>query len=194
MPTSETAATADACSASLARGGLSSEGIAAPSARFDVVCIGADGEEKWRDHASNVVTLEGKTLNLNVFFGATAKPSNWYIILANAGTKAAADTAASHAGWTEYQNYSNATRHGLTFGAATTVSTTGAQVTNTGGTAVAASISGAGGTVAGAGVITDNTKGGTAGTLYNIADFTGGSKAVASGDTLNITITLSFAA
>ena len=167
--------------------------IPAPRARFDVVCFGADGREQWRDAAENVVTREGKALALDALFGATAKPPAWYIILAGAGAKAAADTAASHGAWTEFTAYGAASRPAIAFGAATTVSTTGAQVANSGG-AVAFTISGGGGTVAGAGLITDATKGGTAGVLYNVADFTSGAKTVAATETLNVTVTLTFAA
>ena len=44
-------------------------------------------------------------------------------------------------------------------------------------------------TIAGAFVTTDNTKGGTTGTLYSVKNFTGGDRAVASGDILNVSYT-----
>ena len=191
MPTRETVGAADGCRAGVVARPCAADDLPAPRARFDFVCYDEDGNEKWRDHGHNVVTLEGKTLNLNVFFGATAKPGAWYILLAGTGTKAATDTLGTHAGWAEYANYTG-TRPAITFGAATTVNTTGAQVTNTGGTAVTFAISGAGGTVASAGVCTAAS--GTTGTLWNVVDFTGGSRAVAAGDSLNVTISESFAA
>jgi hypothetical protein len=49
-------------------------------------------------------------------------------------------------------------------------------------------------TVGGAFLISDNTKGGTTGTLFSAADFQSpGDRTVVSGDTLNITYTLSLA-
>jgi hypothetical protein len=45
-------------------------------------------------------------------------------------------------------------------------------------------------TILGAFVVTNSTKSGTTGTLYGAASFTGGSRAVQSGDTLNVTVTL----
>ena len=48
-------------------------------------------------------------------------------------------------------------------------------------------------TIFGAFVTTNSTKGGTSGTLYGAADFAA-SRAVISGDTLNVTVTLTAAA
>jgi hypothetical protein len=49
-------------------------------------------------------------------------------------------------------------------------------------------------TVAGAFLTTDNTKGGTAGTLFSASDFTGGDRLLQSGDTLNVTYTFTLEA
>jgi hypothetical protein len=48
--------------------------------------------------------------------------------------------------------------------------------------------------VAGAFLTTDNTKGGTAGTLFSASDFTGGDRLLQSGDTLNVTYTFTLEA
>jgi hypothetical protein len=93
---------------------------------------------------------------------------------------------ASHAGWTEDQNYSEATREVLTLG---TVS--GGSVDNS---ASKASFSiNATATIGGAFLTTVSTKGGTTGTLYGGAAFAA-NRSVVSGDTLNVTATLTAAA
>jgi hypothetical protein len=47
-------------------------------------------------------------------------------------------------------------------------------------------------TIAGAFLTTDDTKGGTSGTLFSVSNFTApGDRAVVSGDTLNVTYTFS---
>ena len=104
-------------------------------------------------------------------------------------TFAAADTLASHAGWTEFTNYSGA-RKALTFGTATTANPS--VISNTASPS-AFTISGAGGTVAGAFLCTVSS--GTSGTLFSEADFQSpGDRVVVSGDTLNVVYTFSLTA
>ena len=83
-------------------------------------------------------------------------------------------------GWTEDTGYSNSTRVAPSFGAASS----GSKAT----TATAFNISGSA-TIAGAFMCTVAT--GTSGILYSAGNFTGGSRIVASGDTLNVTYTFS---
>lgn len=94
---------------------------------------------------------------------------------------------ASHAGWTEIQDYSEGVRQTLTLGTVSSQS-----VSNSASKAVF-SINGTA-TVGGAGICTNSTKGGTSGTLYGAGAFTGGNRSVISGDTLNVTITCTAAA
>jgi hypothetical protein len=100
-------------------------------------------------------------------------------------TFAAADTLASKA-WTEFTNYSGA-RKAVTFGTATTADPS--VITNSASPA-SYTISGAGGTVAGAFLCTVSS--GTSGVLFSESDFQApGDRAVISGDTLNVTYTFS---
>jgi hypothetical protein len=117
-------------------------------------------------------------------FTGSGYTAAWFLGLvsgASSPTYNAADTMSSHAGWTEFTGYSNATRPAPTFNAAAS----GAIST----TATSFNIN-ASGTVAGAFLTTNNTVGGTTGTLFSAGNFTGGSRTVASGDTLNVTYTL----
>jgi hypothetical protein len=122
--------------------------------------------------------------------------TTWYLGLVtgpgSGTTYAAGDTMSSHAGWTEYVNYSNATRVTATFATATTA--TPSVVTNTASPAVF-TINGAGGVVAGAFLTSGSAKSGTTGTLFSEADFgSPGDRTVVSGDTLSVTYTFSLTA
>lgn len=169
----------------LAGGGLKEH--AGAYGRYTAVCIGADGQEKWRDEFPNLVVNEGLQLMNNTFFGGAAYTAVWYLGLitgpGSGTTFAATNTMASHGGWTENTTYANATRPQATFGAASladpSVITAAAASFAINGTA----------TVAGAFLTTSNTKGGTSGTLFSASDFAAGDRVLQSGDTLNVTYT-----
>lgn len=154
------------------------DALPAPSMVFDIECIGPDGEVKWRETVRNLVTTPGKTDIIDKYLKGSGYTAAWYLILKGAGSIAAADTLASHAGWTESTPYAG-NRPAITWGTTSAGSNTA--------TAVAITIN-ATATVAGAGCCTVNT--GTSGVLYNMSDFAA-SRSVASGDTLNVTPTLS---
>jgi hypothetical protein len=119
-------------------------------------------------------------------FAGSAYTATWAMGLvdgASAPTYAAADTMAAHAGWTENQGYSNATRPTPAFSSAVA----GTKATSTG---MVFNIN-ATGTIAGAFMNTNNVKGGTTGTLYSVGNFTGGNKSVANGETLTVTYSAS---
>ena len=191
MSTKEKSNLADSVGASLVAGGNLRQGAGA-SGVYTVVCIGADGVEKWRDTFPNLVVNEGLQLMNDTFFDGSAYTAAWFLGLitgpAASTTFAGADTMASHGGWTEDTAYSNATRPAVTFGAA---SLADPSVIAT--TATSFSINGTT-TVAGAFLTTDNTKGGTTGTLFSASDFTGGDRLLQSGDTLNVTYTFTLEA
>jgi len=132
-----------------------------------------------------IVTTAGKNDLLTQYFKGSAYTATWYIGLVDGGsapTYAAADTMSSHSGWTENTGYSNSNRVTWTGGTAS-----GGSIDNSG--AVAAFNINATSTIAGAFMVTNNTKGGTTGTLYSESNFTQGNRSVVSGDTLNVTST-----
>jgi hypothetical protein len=156
-----------------------SEKVKLPTAIFHFVARDKDGNVKWEETIQNLVTTEGGNDILTKYFKGSSYNAAWFCLLKGAGTSAAGDTLASHAGWTEITNYSG-NRPAPTFGTASARSLAATAVTFT--------FSGAS-TVAGAGVCTVAT--GTSGILYNSANFTGGDKTMANGETLDVTVTFS---
>lgn len=157
---------------------------------FRIQCIGPDGKLKWEAESHNLVVNVGLQSMNAVYFSSGTQITTWYIGLYGAGASnnpAASDTMASHIGWTENTTYSNATRPTCTFGTATTADPS--VITNSASPA-SFNINGTT-TIGGAFLTSNNTKGGTTGTLFSAADFTGGDRSVASGDTLNVTYTFS---
>lgn len=176
------------CSAAVdvARAGDLSVGGPAMSSVYRVECFGSDGALKWVEEVHNTVVNAGLNDLLNKYFKGSTYTAAFYVGLKDTGTIAAADTMSSHGGWTENSTYSNSNRPTLTLGSVASQS-----VDNSASKAVF-NINGST-TIFGAFVTTDNTKGGTSGTLYGAADFSS-SRAVLNGDTLNVTITLTASA
>lgn len=154
------------------------EGSASPAFVYAVECIGPDGKLKWREEFHNLVTTVGKNDIIDKYFKGSAYTAAWYLGLKGAGSAAAGDTLASHAGWAEVTPYAG-NRPAITFGVTAAGSNTATSVSYT---------INATATVAGAFISSVNT--GTAGTLYSAGDFAA-SRGVASGDTLNVTATVS---
>jgi hypothetical protein len=174
----------DIISSTLESNKTASEGTRAGGV-FHAQCFDQDGNLKWEEKSHNLVVNEGlKDMNDKYFSGA-AYTATWFIGLVtgpgSGTTFAAADTLASHAGWTEYTDYSG-NRGAITFGAATLADPS--VITNS--VAVQFNITGAGGTVAGAFLASVAT--GTSGILFSESDFQApGDRAVVSGDVLNVT-------
>jgi len=173
-----------AAGAGIARNGGVSEDAHA-SGFYTVTCIGPDGKEKWADTINNLVTTVGKNFALDTVLAGSAYTAAWYLGLMSSASygvgAAVGDTAASHAGWTEDQNYSQGARPTAAWSAASA----GSKALSA---ALAFSIN-ASTTIKGCFLISNSTKGGTTGTLYSAGLFTGGDKVVASGDTINVSYT-----
>ena len=182
----------DVVTSSLIAGGFAADSASAKGV-YKIQCHDAQGNLKWEDEAPNLVVNVGlQDMNAKYFTGS-AYTAAWYIGIYGAGasnTPAAGDTMSSHAGWTEVVAYSQATRPACTFGTPTTANPSVA--TNSASPATF-SIN-ATTTVGGAFLTSNNTVGGTTGTLYSAADFSApGDRAVTNGDTLSVTYTLSLA-
>jgi len=166
------------------------QGEIRPRAKFHthwkLECFNKDGKLKWIEEFDNIVVNVGLDDNLDKYFKGSGYTAAWYVGLKGTGTPAAGDTMASHATWSEISTeYDETTRPVLTLGAVS-----GQSVDNSASKAeftFNATI-----TIYGAFICTDNTKGGTSGTLYGVGDFTT-SRAVVDDDVLKVTVTLTAA-
>ena len=157
---------------------------------YKVQCVGADGQVKWEEDMHNLVVNVGLQDMVATYLDAGTQITTWYLGLitgpGSGTTIAAGDTLASHAGWTEFTNYTG-NRKTATFGTATTADPS---VIDNSASPASFAITGAGGTVAGAFLASAAT--GTSGVLFSASDFQSpGDRVVVSGDTLNVTYTFS---
>ena len=187
----ETSKAQDNVSASLTANKGSTERTGAGGI-FTVTCVGADGVEKWSDTFHNLVVNVGlQDMNAKYFQGS-GYTAAWYLGLVqgpgSGTTFAAADTLATHAGWTELVAGTAYTgnRKAVTFGTATTADPS--VITNSASPSSFAMLVNS--TVV-AGALLCTVASGTSGVLFSAGDFTGGDKTVDNGDTLNVTYTFS---
>jgi len=170
------------------------EGLSA-TGRFFIECYDKDGKLKWTDESKNLVVNVGlQYMAGTALDGSTARITTWYLGLygaASSNNPAAGDTMSSHAGWTEVTDYSESTRPTATFVAATTANPS--VVTNAASKAQFTMNNTV--TVGGAFLTSNNTKGGTSGTLFSAKDFSSpGDRSVVSGDIVLVTYTFSLSA
>jgi hypothetical protein len=163
---------------------------------YHVVCKDAEGNVKWEDSFPNLVNAVGKQLMLDTLLAGSAYTTvGPYLGLINGAspTFTAADTMTSHAGWTEFVNYTvggSAVRGTASFSAATSSGTTPSNVTTKSASAITYTITGAGGTVGGCFLVTgsgaSSTQSNTGGTLYSAGAFAT-AKVTTVGDTVSVT-------
>jgi hypothetical protein len=153
------------------------------SSVYTFECFDSEGNLKWSDQVHNLVTTAGLNDSLTQHFKASAYTAAWYVgLTSGTPTLNAADTMASHGGWTEITAYSGSNRPTLTLG-----SVSAGSVDNSASKAVFTFTGSA--TVGGAFVTTGQTAGGTTGVLYGEATLSA-NRSVVSTDTLTITVTL----
>jgi hypothetical protein len=163
---------------------------------FKVTCFDADGRLKWEDKFHNLVVNQGLQYLNDVFFKSlsTTYTAAWYLGLVDATgtpTYAAGNTLASHGSWTEIAGTGfggtvyTGNRKQANFGTPTTANPS--VIDNSGSVAVFSIAASA--TIAGA--FLTNQPSSNTGILFSAGNFTGGSKTVANGDTVNVTYTFS---
>ena len=154
--------------------------------RYDIEIRDPDGNLIAQDTFYNLVVTEGLNHSIDTQFNGSAYTASWYVgITGGTPSFAAGDTMSSHAGWTEVTAYDETTRQTLTLSSASSGS-----ADNSASKAVF-TINANGTTVGGAFIVTDNTKGGTTGTLYGGGAFTQGDQTIGSGSTVTVTVTIS---
>ena len=142
--------------------------------------------EAWKREDPNVVTNVGRNDILDKYWRGSTYTQTVVMGLAGTGTKAAADTQSSHAGWSEVGGANAPTytgnRKAVTMGAASSQSSVSPQqtyaITST-GTVVGLFMNNGG----------SSTKDDTTGVLVSVVNFTGGDEAVNNGDSLLVTYT-----
>lgn len=158
---------------------------------YTAECVRPDGTIRWSGPGPNTVVTVGKNDLLDKYFAGSAYTATIYMGLISSVSYtaiASGDTMASHTGWTEAgatnaPTYSQSARPTTAWSAASA----GAKALSA---ALAFSITSTG-TLKGAFLNTVATKDGTTGTLISAGLFTGGDKAVANGDTVNVSYSIS---
>jgi hypothetical protein len=160
---------------------------------YTAECYDAAGNLKWSDVIENLTTNVGRASLNDAYLGNTAAGAV-VMGLKGTGTAAYGDTQASHAGWLEVGGANAPTYSGTRKTPAFSASTTANPAVKSTSAAVVFTMTGSG-TVAGAfiNVGGSSTVDNTTGVLFSAGDFTAGSKTVTSGDTINVTYTLSAA-
>lgn len=164
---------------------------------YHVECRDAQGNLKWEETFPNLVNAVGKELMLDTLL----RTSGTYttvgpflgLISGSTPTFDAADTMASHAGWTEFTNYTvggSPVRGTAVFSAASSSGSSPSNVTTSPAAAITYTITGGGGTVGGCFLVTgsgaSSTQGNTSGTLYSAGAFAV-AKVTTAGDTVSVT-------
>jgi hypothetical protein len=182
----------DLLEATVTRNAGSAEQVAVDGV-YTAECYDAQGNLKWSDVIENLTTNVGRASLNDAYLGNTAAGAV-VMGLKGTGTAAYTDTQSSHAGWLEVGGTNAPTYSGTRKTPAFSASTTANPAVKSTSAAVVFTMTGSG-TVAGAfiNVGGSSTIDNTTGVLFSAGDFTAGSKTVTSGDTINITYTLSAA-
>lgn len=158
-------------------------GSATSKGQWRVVARDPQGNVVAESEWENIVVNDGLDYLLGV--GLTGQPQifPWYIgLLDGTPTVNAADVPSSHGGWTEVTGYDEATRQQW-IPDSNDVSD---QSVDNASNPATFTITGDGTTIGGAGLFSNNTKGGTTGRLYAAGAFTGGDVTLSAGSTLEV--------
>lgn len=153
--------------------------------RWRAQCRDKDGNLVWTRTIENLVTTQGLNALLDTLFDASGYTASWFAGLvsdSDFSAYAAGDTLASHAGWTEFTDYTG-NRKAITWGAAAA----GVIASSSIGTFTADDT----GTVKGLFVTSAET--GTSGILFAEGNFDEGDAPVASGYVITCSYELTIA-
>jgi hypothetical protein len=193
----ETGGYGDSAIATLNTGASANE-LVGVEGHYHVVCHDKDGNLKWEESFPNLVNQVGKELLFNTLLRTsgtytTVGPFLGLIDGATPTFGTGTDTQTSHAGWTEFVNYTvggSAVRGTAVFSAASSTGSTPTNVTTCSAAAITYTITGAGGTVGGCFLVTGSgavdTQSNTGGVLYSAGAFAV-AKITTAGDTVAVT-------
>lgn len=165
---------------------------------YHVECRDKDGNLKWEESFPNLVNEVGKQLMFDTLLSTsgtytTVGPFLGLISGSTPTFGTGTDTMTSHAGWTEFTNYTvggSPVRGTAVFSAATSTGSTPTNVTTCTASAITYTITGAGGTIGGCFLVTGtgatSTQGNTGGVLYSAGAFAV-AKITTLGDTVAVT-------
>ena len=162
---------------------------------YKVECRDVDGNLKWEELFPNLVNAVGKQLMLDTLLkGSSYTVTGPFLGLISGASPTfgtGSDTMTSHAGWTEFTNYTvggSAVRGTAVFASATSTGSTPSNVTTSAAAAITYTITGAGGTVGGCFLNIGGTsaQSNTTGTLYSAGAFAT-AKITTAGDTVSVT-------
>lgn len=165
---------------------------------YKVECRDKDGNLKWEESFPNLVNEGGKELMFNTLLRTsgtytTVGPFLGLISGATPTFGTGTDTQTSHAGWTEFTNYTvggSPVRGTAVFSAATSTGSTPTNVTTCTAAAITYTITGGGGTIGGCFLVTgsgaSSTQSNTGGVLYSAGAFAV-AKITTAGDTVAVT-------
>ena len=165
---------------------------------YHVACRDKDGNLKWEERFPNLVNAVGKELMFDTLLrtSSTYTTVGPFLGLIGGATPTfgtGTDTMTSHAGWTEFTNYTvggSAVRGTAVFGASSSAGSTPTNVTTCTAAAITYTITGAGGTVSGCFLVTgsgaSSTQSNTGGVLYSAGAFAV-AKVTTVGDTVAVT-------
>lgn len=185
----------ESCTAGLITGGSSSESLSAHG-YFEFECIDANGNLKWKDHSENLVVTQGRNAMLDTYLGNTQVPPTSYMSLIVSGAAIPTSTYAAP-GFQEITG--NVVTAGHRVAMTWTAASGNSKVANTTSFGILASatiignmvvngnlmVGGGSNVIAVADTVSSN------GILFSSSNFTAGSKNVSSGDTLNVSYTIS---
>jgi len=193
----ETGGFGDSATIALATGAQNNE-ILGIHGHYHVACRDKDGNLKWEENFPNLVNAVGKELMFNTLLRTSSTYTTVGPFLGLIGGAAptfgtGSDTATSHAGWTEFVNYTvggSAVRGTAVFSAASSAGSTPTNVTTCTASPITYTITGAGGTVSGCFLVTGagavDTQSNTGGVLYSAGAFAV-AKVTTVGDTVAVT-------
>ncbi len=148
--------------------------------------IDRDGTVLWTEKFNNMTTNVGLTSVLGVYLGAGTQITSWFMGLIDNTSfdltdLVAGDEMSSHSLWTENTNYTNATRPQWNPAAAASQA-----ITNT--TSVDFTMDTGGGSIGGAFLVSNATKGGITGVLWATGAFST-AQVLSAGQVLKVTYT-----